>query len=85
MKPDRNRMDPELISRADRMMINQNNNIQTSIQNVHLLQNNNSKSKGELSAAAILFDENNDRGFKTTAIRHVSPDAGGRGRDQSRP
>jgi len=72
-------MDPEVINRADRIMAGQNN-IQNSIQNMKASTSGNAKSKTELSAAAILFDENNDRGFKTTAHKHVSPD-----QRQSRP
>ena len=41
---------------------------------MRITNNNVAKSGAELSAAAILFDENNDRGFKTTAQRHKSPE-----------
>ena len=41
---------------------------------MRITNNNATQSKAELSAAAILFDENNDRGFKTTAHRHISPE-----------
>ena len=44
---------------------------------MRITNNNAAQSKAELSAAAILFDENNDRGFKTTAHRHTSPEAKG--------